>query len=368
MKSLVLRIGSIALFMLAVVHFSFGQYKFTTTHDCQCTSVKNQNKTGTCWSFSTISFLESELIRMGQEPVDISEMFIVRTIYKDKAQNYLLRQGKANFSQGSLAHDVLRAYDMAGTVPETNYSGKKGKQHDHSEMEAGLKGYLDGIMKSKKLSSTWDVAFETIMDAYMGEVPEEISVGSKNMTPKEYGTHLGINADDYLSFTSFTHHPFYEDFILEIPDNYSNGSFYNIPFEELGLIASNAIEQGYSLAWDGDVSEKGFSAKKGLAVLPLNEDREDLFDQPGPELQVTQANRQANFMTYSTTDDHLMHLTGIAKEADGRTYYIIKNSWGEIGKYQGYLYMSEAYFNMKTMAITVHKDAVPQSILKKLSL
>ena len=345
-------------------------YGFELVKTINCTPVKSQDRTGTCWSFATSSFLESEAIRMGHGPQDFSEMFVVRNVYKDKARNYILRQGKANFSQGSLSHDLIRVIGRHGIVPESAYSGKLSddKTHDHSEMEAVLKGMLDGVLKQKRLSRKWQLAFEKIIDVYLGELPNEFMLEGKKYTASSYANKLGFKPDNYVNISSFTHHPFYSQFVLEIPDNYSNGSFYNLPIGDVQAIVNNAIEKGYSVAWDGDVSEKGFSAPKGIAVIPTDPERPDLFVNPGQEEKVTQQMRQEQFESFSTTDDHLMHLTGIAKDRVGKKYYLIKNSWGEISEYKGYLYMSEAYLKLKTVAILVHKDAIPAHIAEKMNL
>lgn len=358
--------GIIMLITLPV----FGQYEFTVEQDLECTEIKNQQRTGTCWSFSTISFIEAELARLGKGNYDLSEMYMVRNIYTDKARNYVLRQGKANFSQGSLNHDVMRALEMAGAVPESAYSGLQEGDlyHDHSEMEAALKGFLDGVLESKRPSEKWAGAFEAILDHYMGAVPETFTHEGKSYTPSAYGEALPVNPDDYVTLTSFTHHPFYETFILEIPDNYSNGSYFNVPIDELEAITAYALCNGYTVAWDGDVSEKGFSAGDGLAILPEDSADKNKFKSPVEELTVTQENRQSAFENFSTTDDHLMHLTGFAKDQNGKPYYITKNSWGEISPYEGFLYMSAPYFRMKTVGVMVHKDAIPDDIAEKLNL
>jgi len=346
-----------------------GQYKFKHTKDLEVTPIKNQARTGTCWSFATSSFIESELMRMGKGEHDLSEMYVVRNIYLDKARNYVLRQGKANFSQGSLSHDLMRMMKKGGVVPESVYSGLTDgqKSHNHSEMEAGLKGFLDGVLKSKTLSKKWPVAAECILDSYLGDYPESFEYDGKKTDPVTLANDLGLNAKDYVSLTSFTHHPYNESFILEIPDNYSNGSFYNVPLNELIKIMDEAVSKGYTVAWDGDVSEKGFNAKKGIAVLPKDPERADLFEIPGDELKVNAESRQDNFESFSTTDDHLMHLIGTAKDQNGTEYYIIKNSWGDISPYKGYLYMSKAYAAMKTVGIMVHKDVLSEKIKSKIS-
>lgn len=359
-----------ALFLTVAAYPLFSQYQFTMTNDCHCTTIKNQQNTGTCWSFATSSFLESELIRMSKQDFDLSEMYFVRQIYLDKAQNYIYRQGKAQFSQGGLSHDVISAFVKAGAVPESVYSGKLPGEymHDHTEMEKAMKGMLDALTSQSRISSKWASAVNGVLDAYMGSVPATFKMDGKEYTPKSYAQSLGIQPEDYVSFTSYSHHPFYQPFVLEIPDNWSNGSFYNLPMDDLVAIARNAVENGYSVAWDGDVSEKGFSAKNGIAVLPVDEKREDLFSRPGEEVAVSQQLRLETFSNYSTTDDHLMHITGLAKDQNGTRYFYTKNSWGEISPYNGYVYMSEPYFRLKTVALMVNKKAIPADIRKKLGL
>lgn len=366
---------TLLLFFCSAIFFSVQaqdqkgtSYGFTIEKQVECTPVKSQDRTGTCWSFATASFLESELMRMGKGQHDLSEMFVVQNIYKDKARNYILRQGKANFSQGSLSHDLIRVASTHGVMPESVFSGKLAgeEKHDHSEMEAAMKGMLDGLLKQKRLSKKWQPALSCVLDTYIGDAPENFSYQGKNYTPKSLAKELAINPDDYINLTSFTHHPFYKQFILEIPDNYSNGAYYNIPLNELQTIVDNALKQGYSIAWDGDVSEKGFAAKQGIAVVPTDEKREDLFQKPGKEMKVTAELRQDKFESYATTDDHLMHLVGTSKDKAGNKYYLIKNSWGEISEYKGFLHMSETYFQLKTVSIMVHKDAIPANIAQKI--
>ena len=360
----------VACLLFMTVQSSVAQYKITDEINVGCTAVKNQSKTGTCWSFATCSFLESELMRVGRGYHDLSEMYVVRNIYRDKARNYVLRQGEANFSQGSLSHDFINTVMRHGIVPEDVYSGRTAgvSAHDHSELSAVLKGYLDGLIGRKSLSDKWDDGFDAILDVYLGPVPEKFTVEGLGYHAKAFAMQLGINPGDYVNLTSFTHHPFYSSFILEIPDNFSNGSFINVPLNELEIILDNAIENGYSVAWDGDVSEKGFSAKQGLALLPASKDDAGVFDRVVEEESVTADTRQSNFESYSTTDDHLMHIVGIAKDQKGNKFYKIKNSWGEVGELKGFLYMSAPYFRMKTISITLHKDGIPENIVKQLPM
>ena len=357
----------LSIIFISISFFAYGQYNIKPVVKLECTSIKSQDRTGTCWSFATASFLESEVIRMGKGVVDLSEMFVVQNVYSDKAKNYLYRQGKANFSQGSLSHDLIKVLDKNGVMPESIYSGKLEGDlvHDHGEMESGLKGFLDGLVKMDKLSSRWSIAFDAIMSSYLGSYPREFTYEGKSYTPKSYAKSLGLDASNYLSITSFTHHPFYSNFVLEIPDNYSNGSYFNVRLNEMVEIVDVALDAGFTIAWDGDVSEDGFSARKGLAILPVK-DIKDPFDKPGKEITVTQENRQSHFEDLSTTDDHLMQIIGTGKDQNGGKYYIIKNSWGEIGPENGFIYMSEAYFKMKTIAILLNKSALPKSISKKI--
>jgi len=332
MKKLLLSLLTIAVLQSV----STAQYTFSTEKMAPCTQVKNQQKTGTCWSFATTSFLESEAIRMGQQDVDLSEMYVVHNIYKDKATNYVLRQGKANFSQGALAHDLIRAVTKHGVVPESVYSGRDNEEevYNHKELEKGLKGFLDGVISAKQIDShNWQAAVDAILDVYMGDAPETFQMEDMKMTAKTYARKLKLDVKDYVNLSSFSHHPFYNSFILEVPDNYSNGSFYNLPIDDLMNTIEFALMEGYTVAWDGDVSEKGFSAKNGLAILPEIQSEEQ-WKSPVTEQEVTQQSRQDGFMNYSTTDDHLMHMVGIALDQKGNKYFIIKNSWGEMIDFQ----------------------------------
>ncbi len=365
-----LRIIGFAICALLIQSQLFAQYKFKKKYQANATEVKNQQRTGTCWSFSTTSFLESELMRMGKGEHDLSEMFVVRNVYEDKAYNYVLRQGKANFSQGSLSHDLINAVSEHGIVPESVYMGrsKEDVAHDHTEMEAVLKGMLDGLVEQPSISGKWKSAFNSVLDAYLGNTPAQFTQDEKQFTPQTYAKELGLEASNYISISSFSHHPFYSSFILEVPDNFSNGSFYNVPLNEMESILDDALKAGYTISLDTDVSENGFSAKDGLAILPEKFDKEKSFKNPQKELVVTQSNRQEAFESFATTDDHLMHITGIAHDQAGTKYYIVKNSWGEISDYKGYLYMSASYFRMKAISIMLHKDALSEEVSKKLAI
>ncbi len=336
-------------------------YEFTIEHTLDRTDIKSQDATGTCWCFATASFIESELMREGKGEFDLSEMFIVKNIYKDKASNYVLRHGKANFGEGALAHDFINAANRHGMVPESVYTGLQPgeERHNHGEMSAVLKGMLDALIGQRRVSDQWDEAYSAVLDTYLGASPEQFSIDGQQFTPQSFAQHLGFDGKNYLNFTSYSHHPFGEPFVLEIPDNFSNGSFHNVPIDRLVAIIDHAVANGYSVAWDGDVSERGFSRSKGLAILPKDANRSDALTVPGEEIEVDQAMRQKTFEEYSTTDDHLMHLVGIATDQNGTKYYVIKNSWGKTGPYDGYIYMSEAYLRLKTVAILVHKDGVP---------
>ena len=336
-----------------------GGYEFTIDTEVSCSPVRSQDRTGTCWCFAGTSFLESELMRRSEGTHDLSEMFVVKNIYRDKALNYVLRQGKANFSQGALAHDYLNAIEKYGVVPEEVFSGKADGEtvHNHGEMEAILKSMLEAVVKQKKLSPRWSQATDGVLDVYLGESPEVFQYRKDSWSPLDFADSIEFNADDYVAFTSYTHHPFYKPFVLEIPDNFSNGSFMNVPIDDMIEIIDSALDSGFSVMWDGDVSEAGFSANKGLAILPADSKAKGL-KKPVEQKEVTQELRQERLLSYSTTDDHLMHLVGRATDQLGNKYYVIKNSWGEIGPHDGYLYMSEAYVRLHTLAITLNRDCV----------
>ena len=356
-------------------------YKFSVVKKIGTTDVKNQYKSGTCWVYSTNSFFESELLRMGKGQYDLSEMFVVRAGYLDRAENYIRRQGATAFGQGAETHDVLNLVRKYGIVPQSAYTGFPAGQDKpvHGEMEAVLKSILEAVNKNPdgKLSPLWKKAYAGALDGYMGTPPETFTVAGKQFTAQTYFQSLGINLDDYVVLTSYNHHPFYKPFVLEVSDNWSNGNFYNLPLDEFCQVAENAVTKGYSVAWASDVSEKTFSAKEGLALMPAKGwddmgagERDSLWKMPAKEKLVTQEERQAAFDEMSTTDDHGMHIVGMVADQNGTKYYTVKNSWGTTVKKDmgGYLYVSQPYFRYKTMSIMVHKDAIPVAIRQKLGL
>lgn len=347
-------------------------YQFTTTVDIEASEVKSQDRTGTCWSYSTASFLESEIIRMGKAKMDLSEMYVVRHVYPAKADKYIRMHGSSNFGEGSLGHDLINAVADYGIVPNEVYSGLQNGSdfHDHSEMSSVLKSMLDSYISQKHLSSQWRHAYNAVLDVYLGKVPESFEYKGKNYTPTSFRDYLGIRTEDYVSISSFTHHPYYKPFIVEVPDNWSNGSFYNVMLDDLVEITKDAIRKGYTIEWDADVSNKGFNSKVGIAIEAENENN-ITFETIHKEKIVSAEMRQENFDNYTTTDDHLMHITGLAKDQNGTVYFIVKNSWGtNRGQkgYEGYLYVSESYFRMNTISILLHKGGVIKSMAKKLAI
>jgi bleomycin hydrolase len=312
---------------------------------------------------------------MGKGEYNLSEMFVVRNTFPLKAEKYIRYHGLSNFGQGGQAHDVLLVMENFGLVPEEVYTGKplNEEKHNHSEMTAVLKGALDAVINTKgKISPNWKEVCESVLDIYLGEIPETFIYNEEEYTPHSFADMLGLNPDDYIEITSYQYHPYYEKFVLEIPDNWTNTEYYNIPIDELMQLIDYAIENGYSVAWDGDTSEKTFYRKKGYAVIPIDEDdtseSEDEEMKPEVEKVITQEMREETFNSFLTTDDHLMHITGIAENQEGTKFYYTKNSWGTKYKYDGYWYMSESFVRLKTIAIMVHKDAVPQELRAKLGI
>jgi len=383
---------SCALLLSTFSAFAQG-YQFTEVVTVPATPVKNQAATGTCWCFATTSFMESELLRMGKGEYDLSEMFIVRQKYMNQLQDNYLRRGEGNIGQGSLSHTFMNAYRQVGIVPEEVYKGINydSERHNHYEMAQYMEAIANVAVKNKKRSPEYDKLIRNLFDTYLGELPAQFTYKGKEYTPKSFAESLGLNMDDYIELTSFTHHPYYVKFDVEVPDNWEHSLMYNLPLDEMIETVDYALNNGFTVCWDGDVSEKGFSFKNGVAINPevkkvedfSNTDRarfekmdekerlEEVYklEQPYPEIKVTPEIRQEGFEAFVTTDDHLMHLTGIAKDQNGTKYYITKNSWGtDRNKFGGYLNMSESFVRAKTIYVMVHKDAIPKAIRTKLSL
>ena len=366
-------------------------YTFTDLKVIPSTSVKNQNRSSTCWSFSGMAFLESELLRMGKPSVDLSPMFVVRNIYTMKADRYVRFNGTNNFGPGGSFFDVLEAIKRFGIVPMDVYQGLNygEESHVHGEVDAVTKAFLDALIKNpnRKLSTAWKNAFNGILDAYFGQAPQNFTYNGKSFTPETFAKYLEINPDDYVVITSFNHHPFYQKFVLELPDNWIHGEAYNVTLADFDRIIEYAIDNGFPVAWASDVSDKGFNWSIGVAIVPDFDDMENAgsdkdrwtqlsnkekektlysFEKPVKEMVITQDIRQIAFDSYQTTDDHGMVLVGKATDQLGNTFYKVKNSWGADGKYQGYFYASKAFVLYKSTNIMVNKKAIPADLLKKL--
>jgi bleomycin hydrolase len=337
------------------------------------TSVKSQGNTGTCWSFSTISLVESQTMHAKLGEFDISEMFVVRNIYLEKAKNYLLRQGKAQFGPGGLGNDVINSIAGYGAVPEGVYSGLLlgEKSHNHNALDEKLKTYLDDLLKNRNIPSNWQEQFNSILDDHLGKAPETFTYREKVYTPKTFAAEvLKFQKDDYVFITSFTHHPYYKPFALEIPDNYASETYYNIPLNEMMLLTEQSVEKGYSIMWDADVSNKNFKQDKiGYAMMwnnpgavsePVNPDEK--------EASYDAVIRQSLFENLTTQDDHLMHIVGLEKSRGGKKFFLVKNSWGEIGPFKGYIKVSPAYFAINTVTLVVPKAALDATLKGKLGL
>lgn len=366
-------------------------FEFNDIVKVKTTSVKDQNKSGTCWCFAGTSFLEDEIMRQGGDSLDLSEMFTVYHCYDAKADRFVRNYGQVNFAQGGSLIDVLWAFRNFGAVPEEVYTGLNygTDKHAHYELEGILTGLLKTVVKKPdgKVSTAWRKAFNGVQDAYLGQLPAEFTYKGKKYTPKSFAASLPVNPDDYVAVSSFTHHPFYEEFVLEVPDNWLAGRYMNVPLEEMKAIVDNALEKGFPVNWAADVSEKGFKWTKGVALMPKGKEEGDMtgtelarwttlsdkdrqqekynFEGPVEEETVTQESRQEMFDNQSTTDDHGMEIVGIATDQNGNRYYKVKNSWDSNQIYGGYIYVSEPFFLAKTMGLVVHKDAIPKNIAKK---
>jgi bleomycin hydrolase len=370
-------------------------YVFEDVKVLPATPVEDQHRSGTCWSFSGLSFLQSEMLRLGKPEVNLSEMFVVWHTYSEKAIKHVRVHGNLNFAAGGAFHDVTNMISKYGIVPESVYDGLNygEDKHVHGEMDRVLREFVDAVVenKNRKLSTAWHEAFTSTLDNYLGEIPRNFEYEGKQYTPQSFADeYVGLDMDDYVEISSYTHHPFYSKFILEVPDNWSWDEVYNVPLNELEEIIDYSLNNDYTIAWAADVSEKGFkSSNKGVAVLPAvpetdmtdaeisrweelpeREKEQELYklEKPVPELEVTQEMRQVAFDNFQTTDDHGMHIIGMAKDQNGQLFYKVKNSWGDYNKYDGYFYVSRPYLKYKTMCIMVHKDAIPPGIREKLEL
>ena len=387
----------ISLILIVSYIGSFAQkdttgFVFTTIKENKITSVKNQNRSSTCWAYSALGFLEAELLRLNKGDHDFSEMFVVYHTMLDRAVNYVRLHGDASFSPGGSFYDVLYCWRHYGIVPDKAMPA--GVMYgdtlaNHSDLDAAAKAYVDVIAKStaSKISPLWRRPLEAIYETYLGKLPQEFTYKGKKYTPRSFADSFGLNMNDYVSLTSYSHHPFYEAFAIEIQDNWRGAKSYNLPIDELMQVMRNAVNTGYTIAWGSDVSEEGFT-RNGIAVMPdvkkgaeltgsdmahwlglsKADRRAELTSRPLPEMTVTQQMRQEAYDNWETTDDHGMLIYGLAKDQNGKQYFMVKNSWGLSGKYKGFWYASEAFVAYKTMNIVVHKNAIPKEILKKLNL
>lgn len=398
-----------ALFTFAVAAFAMGAFAttvgddkqkeeegfvFTTVKANPITSIKNQSNSGTCWCFSALSFFESELLRMGKGEQDLCEMFVVHKTMEDRGKQTVRTHGDVSFSQGGSFYDAIYCIENYGICPQDAMPQPGTLYGDtlpnHTELDIVASGFINALATSsklRKLSPVWKKAFCSIYDTYLGVCPTEFTHNGKSYTPQSYAKELGLNMEDYVSLTSFTHFPFYKPFVIEVQDNWRWAQSYNLPIDEFMEVFDNAIHNGYTIAWGSDVSESGFN-RDGIAVMPDMEKAADLtgsdaahwlglsafqkraeaVKKPSPEITVTQEMRQEAYDNWETTDDHGMHIYGIAKDQTGKEYYMVKNSWGSAGKYKGIWYASKAFVAYKTMNIVVHKNAIPKSLRKKLKL
>jgi len=353
-------------------------FRFTEVINLGNTSIKDQGSSGTCWSYSGNSFLESEMIRMGKQPVEISSIYTARNTYIEKAKNFVRLHGKQAQGDGGQLHDVLTIFRKYGAVPQEVYTGlQEGqKRNNFGEMSPILQSITETVAKSKKPSKTWITSFTAAMDAYLGKVPESFQYNGKTYTPRKFADEVvGITPDDYIGISSFEEHPYYKSFVLLIPDNWSFESFYNVQINDLTDIIDNALQNGYTVAWATDVSEKSFSWKNGVAYVPEKpveqmtaEEIETMFNGPKPEAKITPTQRQEAFDNYTTTDDHGMHIVGTVKDQNGKEYYIVKNSWGESNDYKGYMYATKEYVRYKTISILLHKKALTKNMQTQLDI
>ena len=368
---------------------------FTVVKENPITSIKNQSRSGTCWAYSTLSFFESEILKKSGKTYDLCESFVANKDYMDRAVQVVRLHGDCQFAQGGSAYDVYHVLKNYGICPEEAmpFPGSLygDSLNNYNEFFSVLEPIVNAVAKSKapKISSQWKVSLQGVLDAYLGKCPEEFTYQGKKYTPKSFAASLGLNWDDYVTFTSYTHHPFWTEFPVEVQDNWRNPGSWNVPMEDMMRIIDNAVMNGYTVAWGGDVSEEGFT-RQGLAYMIdtkateslagsdmarwLNltkAKRTSLLDSLGcivPEIVPTQKMRQERFDNWELTDDHGMLIYGIAKDQHGREYYMVKNSWGETGEYKGIWYMTKTFIAANTMDYMVNKNAVPKDIRKKLGI
>ncbi len=368
-------------------------YKFTDTKTVKTVPITNQYKSGTCWCFSTVSFIEEEILRAGGPEIKLSEMWIVRNIYFEKAVKYVRLHGSLNFAVGGAAHDVTHAIEKYGIVPREVYKGLNygTEMPEFGEIDEVLKAYVDAVIKNKngKLTPAWQDGLNAILDAYFGERPETFTYEGKEYTPHTFAESLPVKMSDYIEFSSYTHHPFYAPFIIEVPDNWLWGEVYNVPLNEMMQVIDDAIAEGHPVAWGTDVSEKGFRGAKAIGIIPEEAEKNMVgsdaerwgklssaekeaqiysLDQPVKEKTITQEMRQTAYDNYETTDDHGMVIVGTAVDQNGSPFYKVQNSWGDRGPYEGFYYFSRPFVEYKTMDIMVNKNVVSKELLKKLGL
>ncbi|WP_269234283.1 aminopeptidase C [Flavobacterium flavigenum] len=355
-------------------------FKFTEVINLGTTSVKLQGSSGTCWSYSTNSFLESEMIRLGKQPVELSQIFSARNVYVEKGKNYVRMHGAVTLGDGGSLHDVINMYKKYGTVPREVYTGLNygTDKNKFAEMAALIEGVLTAVVKNPngELTPNWQKAYASVIDSYLGKVPDNFDYKGKNYTPQSFAKEVvGINPDEYVEMSSFTTAPYYQKTVLAVPDNWSFDQVYNVKVNDMTDVIDNALKKGYTVAWATDVSEKSFSWKNGVAYVATKkyddmtaEEKADMFNGPKAEPEITAEMRQAAFDNYQTTDDHGMHIIGLAKDQTGKEYYIVKNSWGETNDYKGFLFVTKNFVKYKTTALMVNKGGIPSEIAKKLGV
>ncbi|MET3025340.1 C1 family peptidase [Flavobacterium sp. UW10123] len=355
-------------------------FKFTEVINLGTTSVKSQGSSGTCWSYSTNSFLESEMIRLGKQPVELSQIYSARNVYVEKGINYVRMHGAITLGDGGALHDVINMYKKYGTVPREVYTGLNygTDKNKFAEMSALIEGVLAAVVKNPngELTPNWQKAYSAVIDSYLGKVPDNFTYKGKSYTPQSFAKEVvGINPDDYVEMSSFTNAPYYQKTTMMVPDNWSLDQVYNVKLNDMTDVIDNALKKGYTVAWATDVSEKSFSWKNGVAYVASKkfddmtaEEKADMFNGPKAEPEITPEMRQAAFDNYTTTDDHGMHIIGLAKDQTGKEYYIVKNSWGETNDYKGFLFVTKNFVKYKTTALLVNKGGIPAEIAKKLGV